>query len=150
MVNTELERVLEGGGPMIFMEGLRKMELSLTVYCLLRPRFEPRTKRPPSGVAAPHSVCPVCLTGPAVETELSQEAALELRVEAGRLGGVFGVLCAGVCSPYLSCWSWPVLTCYPSFCLRRTKRNTVIVVWPGFEPYSSTIRSNAIVLFLSF
>jgi hypothetical protein len=102
---------LEGGSPVIFMEGLRRIEWSLSAYCLFRPRFEPRSNLT---MAGPHAVCvPLCLTGPAVETELSQEAALELRVEAGRLGGVFGVLCAGVCSRYLSCWSWPVLTCYP-------------------------------------
>lgn len=53
MVNTELERVLEGGGRIIFIEGLRKMELSFTAYCPLRPRFEPRTHRLHSGVGAP-------------------------------------------------------------------------------------------------
>jgi hypothetical protein len=43
---------------------------------------EPAVKFPV--VAGPRTVCvPFCLTGPAVETELSQEAALELRVEAG-------------------------------------------------------------------
>jgi hypothetical protein len=145
------------------MEGLRRSEWSLRAYCRFGPRFERRTYLSTTLViqsaAAGRTVESVpprrvrrvasCLTGPAVETKLSQEAASQLRVEAGRLGWcVWCAVCRCVC--VCSFLIMLVVACFnvlSNLLSAQDKEKHSGVVCPGFESCSPSIQSNAMVFF---